>query len=180
MSTDNSNKSAAVTTEPGKVQLAKATPAALQNAGGLSTPEQIEALADQLSACADEIHARVMSDIRAHKGAPISEAEQTLARAMLDDILLLRQQANALYVDAATIIVKSLAQSQAQVIGLTVEAAEKVRKITLLRDVAGLLAGLLGLAGAVASGKAPDIVLAIEKIRRHYKAAEAHKGKPGP
>ena len=53
---------------------------------GLADIAQIEALADQLSVCADELHARIMLDITSRKGAPMSDAEQNLARQLLDEI----------------------------------------------------------------------------------------------
>jgi hypothetical protein len=147
--------------------------AAEQN--GLSNIAQVEALADQLSACADEIHARVMKSIRAHKGGPISEPEQATARALLDDEVVLRQRANGLYADAATYVVKSLSQSQQHVVELTAAAAEKIRKIAMIGDVTGLVAGLLMLAGAAATGQAAGIVKALDTIGTQIKAIESHR-----
>lgn len=140
---------------------------------GLSSVAQIEALADQLSLCADEIHKRVMKDINGHNGRPISDAEQTVARALLDDELLLRQRANGLYAEAATYTVQSLGQSQQQIVKLTADAAEKIRKITKIANAASLVGGLLSLAGAVATGQAVAIVKAIEKVSKQVKAAQA-------
>ena len=142
---------------------------------GLSNVAQIEALADQLSACADALHARVMRDIKAHKGGDFSDAEQATARALLDDEVLLRQRANGLYADAATYVVKALGTPQRQVVELTVAAAEKIRTIALVGDVVSLAGGLLTLAGAAATGQAAPIVLALEKIRRQVQAVESHR-----
>ncbi len=145
---------------------------------GLASVPQIEALADQLSACADEIHARVMKDIKAHSGGPFSDAEQATARALLDDELLLRQRANSLYADAATYVVKTLGKPQAHVMQLTVDAAEKIRKIAMIGDVVGLVGGLLLLAGAAATGQAAPILAALRKIRDQLKAVKAAPPKP--
>ncbi|MES2319448.1 MAG: hypothetical protein V4631_18360 [Pseudomonadota bacterium] len=139
------------------------------DANGLSTVTQIEALADQLSAIADEIHKRVMKDINGHNGGPISEVEQTIARGLLDDEVLLRQRADGLYADAAIYTVKSLGQSQQQIVKLTADAAEKIRKISKIANVAGLVGGVLLLAGAVATGQAAPIVVAIEKVSKLVK-----------
>lgn len=140
---------------------------------GLATVAQIEALADQFSAIADEIHVRVMKDIRAHKGGPISDIEQGIARALLDDEVLLRQRANGLYADAATYVVKSLALSQKQVIQLTADAAEKIHRIDRIGNITGLVGGLLMLAGAVATGQPAPIVVAIERISKQVKKIKA-------
>ncbi len=137
---------------------------------GLSTPADIEALADQLSICADELHASVVRAVKSKNGSPISEADQTAARALFDEELLLRQRANALYADSATLVVKSLSASQQHIVDITAAAAEKIRKITLISDAAALVAGLVGLAGAAASGNASLIVKALEAVHKHAKA----------
>ena len=153
-----------------------AAPAASPASGsGLATVEQIVELADQLSACADRIHERVMRDIKAYKGGPVPEAKQNAARALLDDEVVLRQHANGLYADAATSIVKTLGKSQAHVIALTADAAEKIRKIALIGDVMGLVGGLLALAAAAASGQAVPVIAALEKIRVQLVAIDTHK-----
>jgi hypothetical protein len=140
---------------------------------GLSTAAQIEALADQLSAIADEIHARVMKDIKDHKGGPIGEAEQAIARGLLEDEVLLRQRAGGLYADAATYVVQSLGKSQQQIVKLTVDAAEKIRKISRIADVTGLVGGVLMLAGAAATGQPAAIVVAIERVSKQVKKVAA-------
>ncbi len=140
---------------------------------GLASVAEIEALADQLSLCADQIHARVMKDIKSHNGGPISDTEQATARALLDDEVLLRQRANSLYADAATYVVKTLGKPQQHVLELTAAAAEQIRKIALIGDVVGLVGGLLSLAGAAATGQAAPILVALEKIRTQVKAVQA-------
>lgn len=144
-------------------------------ANGLASVSQVVELADQLSACADQLHERIMRDIRAYEGRSVPEQVQASARALLDDEVILRQRANGLYADAATFIVKSLGRSQQGVVALTTEAAEKIRRITLIGDVTGLVAGLLHLAGAAATGQAAPIIMALDKIRTQMKAIEASK-----
>ncbi len=157
--------------------VANAAPAAQaatgQAQGGLASVNQIVELADQLSACADQLHERIMRDIRAYEGREVPEKVRAAARALLEDEVILRQRANGLYADAATYIVKSLGKSQQGVVALTTEAAEKIRKITRIGDVAGLVAGLLHLAGAAATGQAAPIIMALDKIRTHMAAIEA-------
>ena len=140
---------------------------------GLSNVAQIEELADQLSDCADEIHVRLMRDIKARQGTPASDAEQALARSLLDDELMLRQRADGMYADAAALVVASLAASQQQVVALTAAAAEKIRKIATIGDALGLVAGLLMLAGAAGAGQPAAIVLALQKIAHQVKALDA-------
>jgi uncharacterized protein YgfB (UPF0149 family) len=138
---------------------------------GVANVAQIEALADQLSACADQIHKRVMKDIKAHNGSPIGDAEQAIARALLEDELLLRQRADGLYADAATYTVKALGQSQQQIMALTADAAEKIGKIAKIASAANLVGALVMLAGAVVSGQPAPIVVAIERLSKAIKQA---------
>jgi len=142
--------------------MAGAAAPATDQGGGLASVQQIVELADQLSACADQLHDRIMRDIRAYQGRTVPDAVQAAARALLEDEVILRQRANGLYADAATYTVKSLGKSQ-------------IRKITLIGDITGLVGGLLQLAGAAATGQAASIVGALDKIRAHMAAIEASK-----
>jgi hypothetical protein len=140
---------------------------------GLASAAQIEALADQMSVIADEIHKRVMKDIAAHHGGPVNEQEQAVARALLEDELLLRQRADGLYAEAASYVVLSLAVSQQQLIALTAAAADKIRTIDRIAAVTGLIGALLRLAGAIASGNPVPIVAAIERLSKQVKLTSA-------
>ena len=145
---------------------ASAAPAGASAApGGLATVAQVEELADQLSACADSIHERVMREIKSFKGGPVPAARQDAARALLDDEVVLRQRANGLYADAATYIVRSLGKPQAHVLGLTKDAGEKIAKITHIGDAVSLVARLLGIAAAVATGQPAPILLSLEYLK---------------
>ncbi|KFC62585.1 hypothetical protein [Massilia sp. LC238] len=144
----------------------------------LSSTEKIVELADHLSACADQLHERVMQEIRSYGGRPVPEHVQDKARALFEDEVLLRQRANGLHVDAATLIVKGLGKQQAQLVKLTADAAEKIRKIGAIGEAAGLVGGLLALAGAAATGQPALILAAVDKIDKHGKALNALKPKP--
>jgi len=181
-----------MTTERNATATATASTSTEANPGGLVNVNQVVQLADQLSACADQIHERVMLDIKAHDGRPygppygspygppIPEAKQAALRALLEDEVVLRQRANGLYADAATYVVKSLGKPQAQLIALTTDAAEKIRKITLIGDITGLVAGLLSLAGAAATGQAAPILLALRKIETQITALDEHNPQKPP
>jgi uncharacterized protein YbjQ (UPF0145 family) len=149
-------------------------------AAALATARQVEELADKLSACADSIHARVMSDIRRHGGGEVPESEQTVARALLDAEIELRQRANRLYADAAACIVSSLGQPQQTLIRLTVDAAAKIQQITRIGDGITLVARLLGLAAAAATGQVAPILLAVEGLKTQLDVIALHNPPPRP
>jgi hypothetical protein len=159
---------------------APAGPAAKAPAAGpaLSSTEKIVELADHLSACADQLHERVMKEIRSYAGGPVPEHVQDKARALFEDEVLLRQRANGLHADATTLIVKGLGKQQAQLVKLTADAAEKIRKIGAIGEATGLVGGLLALAGAAATGQPALILAAVDKIDKHGKALNALKPKP--
>jgi hypothetical protein len=134
-------------------------------AEALSTAHQVEELADKLSECADSIHQRVMRDIRRHQGQDVPEPEQMAARALLNAEMELRQRANRLYAEAAACIVSSLGQPQQHLIQLTVDAADKIKRITRIGDGITLVARLLGLAAAASTGQVVPILAAVEGLK---------------
>jgi hypothetical protein len=138
---------------------------------GLSTPDQVEALADQLSACADALHARLMKAIRSGGDTPGIDLDH--ARALLDDEAVLRQRADSLYADCARNVVQGLGVSQQHLLALTTAATEQIRHIQLTGDLAGLVAAMLSMAGAAASGQAAAILLALEHIHHQLQALQA-------
>jgi hypothetical protein len=171
------------TRQPGAAAAAAAAPAVAAPAAAskppapaeaLSTAKQVEELADKLSACADSIHARVMADIRRHGGGEVPEAEQAMARALLDGEIELRQRANRLYAEAAACIVSSLGQSQQKLIQLTADAAAKIQHITRISDGISLVARLLGLAAAAATGQVPPILAAVGALKLQLDVIALH------
>jgi hypothetical protein len=140
-------------------------PVASADVRGLSNVRQVIELADQLSACADLIHERVMREIRGYMGRPVPENAQNMARALLDDEVVLRQRANGLCADAANFIVPSLGKPQQLLLALTADAAESIRTIDRIGDATSLVARLLGLAAAAATGQAAPILLSLEALK---------------
>ena len=177
MANDNSIQPKAPADTPAKAP-AKAPPTPAE---ALSSAKQVEELADKLSACADSIHERVMRDIRRsqeqHRGE-VPEAEQAVARALLDAEIELRQRANRLYAEAATCIVGSLGQSQQHLVALTVDAAEKIKKITRIGDGITLVARLLGLAAAAATGQVLPILAAVDQLKTQLDVVAVHEAPP--
>ncbi|NVM79227.1 hypothetical protein FHW83_005064 [Duganella sp. SG902] len=131
----------------------------------------LEALADQLSACADAIHRRLMRAIRkpaADGGIP--GISQGVAQALFENEVALRQRANGLYLDAAALAAAGLEAHQRQLLALTARAQEKIDRIDRIKDLVDLAAELLTLGAAVATGK-PDKVLApLEQLKHHLDA----------
>lgn len=142
--------------------------------GGLSTPAQVEQLADQLTACADALHERIMREIHAYNGAAVPVRKQDEARRLLDDEQVLRQRANGLYAEAATLIVHSLGKPQKHIVALTADAAEKLKKLTRLTDAMGIVGRVLELSGAAATGNPVFIMRALEDMKHMLDLVALH------
>lgn len=146
--------------------------------GALSTAEQVAQLGDQLTAIADAMHERILGEIRASPSGTVPAPAEQAARQLFDDEQLLRQQANALYLQAATLIVKSLPQSQLHVMQLTAAAAEKLKHLVQLRDAMGVIGRVLELSAAALTGNPVLIMRALEDMHHMFDAIQAHNPKP--
>src|SRR5471032_2222684 len=146
-----------------------------------ATADDLEALADSLSACADELHARLMRAIRqsppAAPAAPFNPAtspaaagidhgiSQGAAQALFENEVALRQRANGLYLDAAILAVGGLGGMQRQLLDLSAQARETIRKVDRLKDLIGITSELLALGAAIAAGKPEHIVTPYTQLK---------------
>jgi hypothetical protein len=132
----------------------------------LSTQKQVEALAEQLTACADAIHSRLMNAIKK------KEIDRVQAQAMFQDEALLRQRANGLYIDAAKCLVEGLARSQASLLGTIDLAAREIRSMKNIASTIDLVADILVLAAAAYAAKPGPILAALKEIRDDIQALD--------
>lgn len=140
----------------------------------MSDPQQqarLEALADQLSVCADALHRRLMRALRqpAPDGA-LPGISQALAQSLFENEVRLRQRANRLYLDAAVLAGGQLAQQQQQLTDLAARAAALIARVDRVKDLLDLGGELIGAGAAVASGKPERILPALEKLKHHIEA----------
>jgi hypothetical protein len=136
----------------------------------LGSAQHVEQLADALSQAANALHARIMRAIRQRPaGVPPAlprlalSAEQ--ARALFDNEVALRQQANRLYSDAAGYVLAGLKASQRSVMDVADDATRKIGKIDALKDLIGIGNDLLALASAVAAGQLENTVSALKTLK---------------
>lgn len=125
----------------------------------LANQEQIEALADKMSGCADSIHERLIDAIKN------KEIDQDTARSIFQDEASLRQRANGLYIDAAICVVKGLEESQDSLIGVINTASEKIKTMNEIAAMIDLVADVLMLATAVYAAKPMPIMAALNEIK---------------
>lgn len=146
-----------------------------------TTARDIETLADSLSACADELHGRIMKAIRSNPpGGPQRDAEGAAppasldsgishgaAQALFENEVALRQRANGLYVDAARLAGTGLGSAQQDMLYLVATARRRIRNASLLKDVIAIAGDMLGLAAAIAAAKPEHLPAAVESIKQH-------------
>lgn len=143
---------------------------------GPFTPAQVEALADSFCASADNLRTRLQAEaiaIGALQEGPERTSRKAATALLQDAEQELRQRANGLLADTAAAIVTGLGRPQQHVMDLTHAAAEQIRKITRINDATGLVAGLLVLAGGIASGNPAPVLAGMETIGTQLKAIKA-------
>jgi hypothetical protein len=132
-------------------------------------PADIAALADGITACAKELHARIMRDI---KRETIRHEE---AQALFDQEVALRLQANKLYVDAVLLAAGKLDLPRLQLAELTERAREAIRRIEGTKLVFDIAGKLLRLAAAVASARPEDLAPAAEDLKAKLSALKDNR-----
>ena len=132
----------------------------------LANKEQVEALADNITKCADSIHARLMKAIQN------KEIDHSAAQSIFQDESTLRQQANSLYIDAAKCIVENLAEPQENLMALIDTAKETIRTIENIARFIDLIADLLALAAAAYAAKPAPILAALKEVKKSIDALQ--------
>lgn len=137
--------------------------------------EDIEALADSLSASADALHARLMRAIRKPPpGTPATPAQpgisQGVAQALFENEVALRQRANGLYLNAAVLAAAGLGPQRQQLLELAARAQEKIAKIDRIKDLVDIAADLLSVAAGVAAAKPEQVIRPLESLKHHIEA----------
>lgn len=132
-------------------------------------PHELETLADSLSACADELHARLMRALRRQQ--PMQDGlSQDAAQALFENEVALRQQANSLYVDAAATTLRGLGATRQELLDLAAQARLAIRRVDMMKDLAGLSADLLAVAAAVVAMRPDHLATPLQNLRSHLAA----------
>jgi len=125
----------------------------------LSNASEIVAFADKITDYANSIHEWLIKSISDKK------VNQQTAQTIFQDESILRQRANALYLDAANCIVKNLQTSQDELLGIINDAKKSLAEIKEVAKVVDLIADILVLVGAAYAAKPDPIVAAIKEVK---------------
>lgn len=126
----------------------------------LSTEQEVEELADALVGSADAIHQRIL------EGIENKELNQAKAQSLFQDETSLRVKVNALYLEAAKLVVKDLDKAQNQLISVVKRATTQIRTIEKMDAFIDLVADLLVLAASAYAAKPGPIVAALDEVRK--------------
>ena len=122
--------------------------------------KQIEELADKLTKCADSIHGRLMKAIKK------KEIDRYRAQSISQDVAMLRQYANSLYIDAAHCVVDGLRESQKSIMGVIDTAEANIRSMKNIERFIDLVADMLVFAAAAYAAKPVPILAALGELRK--------------
>ncbi|KQV46566.1 MULTISPECIES: hypothetical protein [unclassified Duganella] len=143
-------------------------------------PHDLETLADSLSASADELHERIMRGIRQQQrleggnggAAPLT---QGAAQALFENEVALRQQANSLYVDAASHSLEGMGVTLPELLRLAAETRATIRRIERVKELAGISADLLAVAAAIAAARPEHLLAPLESLKKQLAARHARE-----
>lgn len=125
----------------------------------LKNQKQVETFADNITACADDIHGRLIEAIKDKK------IDQMTAQQIFQNEASLRQHANTLYIDAANFVVDGLGESHTSLIDLIGSARESIRTMEKMAGTIGLIANLILLAAAACTAKPGPILSAMKAVQ---------------
>lgn len=126
----------------------------------LATSTQVEAVAAELTGCADVIHERLMKAIKR------KEIERAAAQLIFQDEIILRQKANGLYIDAANCVVSELGESQKSMMDTIGAARQRLKNIKDIAIFIDLTADLIVLAAAISAAKPSAILASLKEIKK--------------
>ena len=129
----------------------------------LNDRAQVEALADNLTECANSIHERLIDAIKK------DEIDQYTAQTIFQDEATLRQRANSLYLDAINCVVDGLPDSQESILQVVAEAKDTLKTVKKIEVFIDLIADLLVLATAAYAAKPAPIFAALKEIKSDVK-----------
>lgn len=147
-----------------------------------SLPQDLETLADSLSASADELHQRIMRGIRQQQRLEGSHGKdgpgpltQGTAQALFENEVALRQQANSLYADAAGHSLEGMGVTLPELLRLADQASVAIRHIERVKELAGISADLLAVAAAIASARPEHLSAPLQSLRQQLAARQSQE-----
>ena len=145
-------------------------------------PHDLEALADSLAASAAVQHQRIKRGIRqqqrlesSHGTGGSAPLTQDAAQALFENEVALRQQANSLYIDAASHSLEGMGVTLPELLRLAAAARATIRHIERVQELAGISADLLAVAAAIAAARPEHLAAPLESLKNQLAARHARE-----
>lgn len=135
----------------------------------LGSAMRVEQLGDSLSQAAAALHAAVMRAIRQRASLGQAGITQAQAQAVFALEVALRQQANALYADAADHVITGLETAQHQLRGLLDTVRQRIAGHDSVSHWISLATGLLNLGRAVLARSPERILSTLNTVRERLR-----------
>lgn len=125
----------------------------------LSTAAEIEAFADKLTEVADEAHAKVVA-LAKNKVVNLEKAQNAF-----EQIQLLRQEAQGLYIDAVVRVISSLELAQKDLLDDIDRAKEHIGKIDQIAEALSIVTKLIELVAKVQAADIKGVVSVTKELK---------------
>lgn len=135
----------------------------------LANAMRVEQLGDSLSQAAGALHGAVMRAIRKRASLGSAGITQAQAQAVFALEVALRQQANALYADAAGHIIMGLDTAQHQLSALLDTVRQHIARHDSVNHWISLATGLLNLGRAVLARSPERILATLDTVRERLR-----------
>lgn len=135
----------------------------------LASAMQVEQLGDDLSQAAGALHGAVLHAIRKRASLGDAGITQAQAQAVFALEVALRQQANALYADAAGHVITGLDTAQGQLSGLLDTVRQRIASHDSVSHWISLATSLLNLGRAVLARSPERILATLDTVRERLR-----------
>ncbi len=131
-----------------------------ENTNGLSSVEAVIQAADAITDLADAAQKWVVDQFGAR------QINQAKAHELFASINQIRHFSNILYTTAAAVVVKSLGETQQDIINIINEGKAAIGKIDKAKGMIDLIADIVALAAAINAGKAGPILASLLEVKK--------------
>lgn len=129
----------------------------------LSAAREIEDFADALIASADATHTKTLA------AASKKFISHAVAQQAFEQVSILRQEANGLYIDAAQKVLQGLEITQGEILGIIADAKTCIERIDKIEECLVIVTQLLDLVAKVQSADVKGVISVSKDLKNQFK-----------
>lgn len=130
----------------------------------LSTAKEIETFADTLMASADATHTKTVA------AASKKSISHEVAQQAFEQVSILRQEANSLYIDAAQKVLQGLEITQDEILGIIADAKTHIERIDKIEEGLVIVTQLLDLVAKVQSADIKGVISVSKDLKSQFES----------